>query len=168
MHMKTLAPVVAGILLAAAAGSASAATKTANFMVTANVVKNCLISATALNLGTFDGSNNLDSSSTVSVRCTNGTPFTVNLSTGTSNSYAARTLSNGTDTLSYNLYTSSAHTTVWGDGSGSTDNVGGSGAGLAAANAVDLTVYGYLDAAANTGSAGAGTYSDTIVASVVY
>lgn len=168
MRMRTLAPVVTGLLLAAAAGTASAATKSANFTVTANVVKNCLISATALNLGTFDGSNNLDSTSTVSVRCTSGTPFTVNLSTGSSGSYAARTLGNGTDTLSYNLYTSATHSTVWGDGSGSTDNVGGNGAGLAAANAVDLTVFGYLDATANTGPVGAGTYTDTIVASVVY
>ncbi len=167
MRIKTLAPVVAGILLAAA-GTANAATKTASFTVTANVLNNCVIAATPLALGDFDGTNDLANTSNVSVRCTNGTPFTVNLSAGNSNNFTARIMSNGTDTLSYNLYTSSAHATVWGDNSGSTDHMTGTGAGMAAANAVSLTVYGQLLAAANTGPVGAGTYTDTIIASVVY
>ena len=58
MSMKIIAPIAAGVLLAMA-GAAQAATKTASFQVSANVGKNCVISATNLNLGTFDGDNDL-------------------------------------------------------------------------------------------------------------
>ena len=65
----------------------------------------------------------------VAVQCTIGIlpSFQVALSTGGSGSYATRKMSNGTDTLSYNLYTDAGHTIIWGDGSGgtSTNSFGG-------------------------------------------
>jgi len=165
MHSKILVPAVAGVLLTFA-GAAGAVTKTANFTVTATVAKNCVISANPLNLGTFDGTNDLTATSTVAVRCTNGTPYTVNLSKGASTVFTARTLTSGTNTLSYNLYTDTTYANIFGDGSTGTSNRTGTGTGFAAAT--NLTVAGRLLAADNTGNADAGTYTDTIVASVVY
>ena len=167
MLKQTIGTVTAAVLLAVA-GTASAATKTDNMQVSATVSKNCVIAASPLNLGTFDGTNNLAASADVNVRCTTGTTFTVTLSTGSSGSYANRTLVNGTDTLSYNLYTTNAYTTVFGDASASTGTRTGTGTGMAAANAQAFTVYGRLLASANTGAVSAGSYTYNIPASVVY
>lgn len=167
MRMKFHAPVAAGVLLALA-GTVQADTKTNTFDVTATVAGNCLISATDLNLGTFDGTNDLNTAtSTVSVRCTAGTSFAVGLSTGLhSTDFAARKLkrSLSAHTLNYNLYTDADRTTVWNE---TTQRVDGVGLGMSSTNAVPLTVYGKLVAAGNE-NAPPGSYSDTITATVTY
>ncbi|MCX7065189.1 MAG: spore coat protein U domain-containing protein, partial [Proteobacteria bacterium] len=76
MRNSVSTTIAAGVLLALA-GAAQAATKTGSFQVTATVSKNCIISAPNLNLGIFDGTNDLTMSSTISVNCTNLTPYTV-------------------------------------------------------------------------------------------
>jgi spore coat protein U-like protein len=119
-----------------------------------------------LNLGTFDGTNDLAANSTISVRCTSGTTYTVDLSAGSSTSYGARTLVNGTDVLTYNLYTTGTYTTVWGDGTGSTGRGSGTGAGMATSQS--LTVYGQLLAINNAGPIAAGSYLDNLVATITY
>ena len=171
MNRKNVALLTAGVVLALA-GTAQAATRTASFVVSANVVDNCIIGATAMNLGTFDGTNNLTSSSNITVRCSNGTDYTVDLSTGGSASFAARQLVNTTSTsgvpLVYNLYTSNAYTTVWGDNSPGTGRISGFGAGMAVGNAITHVVYGQLLASDNTGAIDAGAYNDTITATITY
>lgn len=72
-------------------------------------------------------------------------------------------MSNGPNTINYNLYTSSAYTTVWGDGTGSTGSISSTGNGVLTANT--LTVYGRIPA--NQYSA-ANSYSSTITATVIY
>ena len=165
MRNSVTSTIAAGVLLALA-GAAQAATKSDSFQVSATVSKNCIIDAPDLNLGTFDGTNDLTANSTISVRCTSGTTYTVDLSAGSSTSYAARTLVNGTDVLTYNLYTTGTHTTVWGDGTASTGRGAGTGAGMA--NAQTLTVYGQLLASNNTGPVAAGSYLDNLVATITY
>lgn len=165
MSKRLLIPVAAGMLLAVA-GTAGAVQKSTTFQVSATVASNCTISAAGMNLGTFDGTNDLTATSDITVRCTNGTAFDVNLSPGASASFAARSLSNGTDTLLYNLYTSSGYTTVWGDNTAGTGRLGGTGAGMATARV--LTVHGRLLASDNTGPVDVGVYTDTITATVVY
>jgi spore coat protein U-like protein len=168
MFRNSLKLAIAGTMLmtAATVGTAQAATKTASFNVTATVSKNCVISANPLALGTFDGTNDLTATSTVLVRCTNGTAYNVDLSKGASPNYSARTMSNGTDQLVYNLYTDTTYASIWGDGSTGTVRRSGTGAGFAADTT--LTVAGRLQASVNTGPVGAGNYTDTIVASIVY
>jgi spore coat protein U-like protein len=70
-------------------------------------------------------------------------------------------MANGTSTLGYNLYTTSADTTVWGDGTGSTATVAGTGTG----SNQTLTIYGKIPTGENSLS---GTYSDTITATITY
>jgi spore coat protein U-like protein len=171
MNRKNVALLTAGVVLALA-GTAQAATRTSNFVVSANVVDNCIIGTTALNLGTFDGTNNLTGSSTITVRCSNGTDYTVDLNAGASGSYANRHLVNPSSTsglpLVYNLYTSNTYGTIWGDTTGGTGRASGLGAGMAVGNAITHTVYGQLLASSNTGAIDAGTYNDTITATITY
>jgi len=166
MRRQILAPIAAGVLLALA-GTAQAATKTANFTVSASVAKNCIISAANMNLGSFEGDNNLTATSNILVRCTNLTGYSLALSAG-SGAFANRTLVNGPDSLIYNLYTDGTYGTVWGDGSGATQVVPGTGAGMALAQQQTHVVHGRLLASANDNPVGPGGYSDNIVATITY
>ena len=158
-------------VLLAVAGSAGAATKTETFTVSAAVDGNCVIFTNDLAFGPFDGATDLTQTATISVRCTSGTPYEVELSPGASGDYNTRTMSDGgtpANTLAYNLYTDAGHTLVWGDGTTSgTDSESGVGTGLSAAQTQNHTVYGELVAAGNE-DAPVGNYSDTITATVVY
>jgi len=165
MNKHLIAPLTAGILLALA-GAAQAATRTATINVSANVVDNCTIGAGALNLGTFDGTNNLTSTSTITVRCSNGTDYTVDLSTGSSGSYTNRTMTSGAFSLVYNLYTAGDYETIWGNGLNSTGRISDLGEGMG--TAITHTVYGRLLASQNQGAIDAGEYSDTITATITY
>lgn len=166
MRKHLIAPVT-GIVLLAIAGSANALIRQTTFGVTASVGANCLVSAADLAFGTYTGTAALTSSSDVTVRCTNGTPYTVALSTG-SGTYAARLLASGGNNLRYNLYTSIAYTSIWGDGTASTALVTGTGAGMALGSAVTHTVYGQLPDNAANEAAPVGSYADTITVTVEY
>ena len=170
MNRKNVALLTAGVLLALA-GTAQAATRTASFVVSATVNDNCLISAGDLTFPAFDGTNSPTSTSTITVRCSSGTDYTVDLSQGSSNDYAAREMVNNLSTtgtpLVYNLYTSNAYTTIWGDNStGGTGHISALGAGMG--TPVAHTVYGRVLASDNTGDIDAGSYSDTITATITY
>lgn len=156
----------AGILLAA--GSAIAASPaTTTFGVSATVAGNCLVAATDLDFGTYDGSAAKAATADLKVRCTKGLPYTVKLSTG-GGTFAQRLLSNGTDTLQYNLFTTAGFASVWGDGSGSTVTVPGNGLGLSV-NAEQLhVVHGSLPNSAVNQDAPVGNYADTITVTVEY
>ena len=92
---------------------------------------NCLISANNLAFGNYDTISNLTGSTTLTVTCDHPSKssrtfnYTISLSTGPG-TYAARTMLATIDTLVYNLYTTAALTTVWGDGTSGTVVVSGS------------------------------------------
>lgn len=166
MRRQILAPVTAGVLLALA-GTAQAATKSTTFQVTANVLENCTIVASDLDFGALTIDTDATAQSTITVRCTSGTDYVVNLSGGGSGDALDREMTGtGAITVHYNLFTDAAHLSVWGDGLGGTSNGGGLGAGMA--NAQSLTVYGLLPANLNAGQVEADNYSDTITATIVY
>ncbi len=158
---------VAGALLAASV-PALAATKQTTMAVSANVASNCIIAAQALSFGSYDASAAKSGSSDLTVRCSNGTPYTLKLSAGTTGSFTQRLLTSGSNSLEYNLFTSPALSSVWGDGSGSTATPGGTGAGLAIGSAITHTVYGQVPNSVSNQNAPAGNYSDTITVTVEY
>ncbi len=166
MHKILTATLAAGVM---AAGVAQSATTTATFAVTATVQSTCSASATALAFGTYTpGSGGLTNNSTISVKCTKNTPYTVTLNAGatTGDAFTQRLMASGANTLQYNLYTTAGFATVFGDGTGGTGTATGTGAGIATANTV--TVYGQLlDSAANQ-AAVPGSYTDTITVTVTY
>jgi spore coat protein U-like protein len=158
---------IAGALVVAS-GTAGAATKTTTFGVSAVVNPNCLVTAQPLAFGGYDGTAAKTGTSDISVRCSSGTTFTVLLSAG-GGTFTQRLLSgSGANKLQYNLFTSAAATTIWGDGTLSTGTMPGTGAGMAAASAQTLTVYGQLPDNAFNQGAPSGSYNDTITVTVSY
>lgn len=156
-------------LTALGAGAATAATTTTTFQVTATVLATCSVTAAALNFSNYTpGTGALTANTALNVRCTKNTPFTVALNAGTTTggSLAQRLMANGANTLQYNLYTTAANTTVFGDGTGGSATQGGTGNGLG--SAVALTVYGQLPDNATNQNAAPGNYADTITATVTY
>lgn len=153
------------------AGAANAGTANSSFQVTATVLSTCSATSTAVAFPNYTpGGGPVTANGTISVKCTNTTGFHVALSAGTStgDAYTQRlmTLASGTAELQYNLYTSATFATVFGDGSGTTATMPGTGAGLA--TAVNTTVYGQLpDSTANQAVA-PGNYSDTIAVTITY
>jgi spore coat protein U-like protein len=157
------------VAAAMAAGSASAATATTTFPVTAAVGANCITTATAMAFGTYlPGNGDDDQTSTVSVRCTSGTAYTVGLTAGLFGgaTVTTRRMSNGGLPLSYSLFRDAARTLNWGITAG-TDTLAGAGSGMGAV-ATAFTVYGRVpDTGANL-AATVGAYTDTITVNVVY
>ena len=157
---------VSSVFIASLISSSSifAATETSTFNVTTTVSNACQnLSADNISFGTYDPLSGTDSTSTgnISVQCTKDATYSIALSTGASASYTNRTMSNGTDTINYNLYTDSGHATVWGDGTSSTSTVSGTATG----GTDTSTVYAKATAGQTVG---AGSYSDTITVTVTY
>ena len=143
-------------------GTALAATATTTFQVTATVQATCLISATTLAFGTYNGTL-VTSTSTISVTCTNTTPYNVGLDAGlaTGATVTTRKMQGPSGALlNYGLYRDSGHTNNWGTTVG-TDTQSGTGNG----SAQTLTVYGQLGA---NQFVTPGSYSDTITATISY
>jgi spore coat protein U-like protein len=167
---NVIGSIAAGALLTAAGAASAANPATSTFAVSATVLKNCTVSATALAFGNYTPmSGALPGTSTVSVNCTKNSGFTVSLTKGTTagGTIAQRLMSDGAgDTLQYNLYTTSSYATVWGDGTGSSVTQAGTGAGMASAQT--LTVYGQLPDIAANQAVPPNAYSDTITVSVAY
>jgi spore coat protein U-like protein len=140
------------------------------FNVQATVRANCAITATDLNFGDYlPSAGDVSVQSSLSVRCTNGTPYTVSLNAGstTGGSITQRLMANGANRLQYNLYTDAARTTVWGDGT-TGSRPAGTGSGLQPARAVDYPVYGLLPDSATNQDAPVGVYADVVTATVVF
>ncbi len=159
-----------GVLLVGSAtllpSLASAQSASSTLSVNATVTANCTVSTNSLSFGnvnTISGAN-FDQSGGINVLCTNGTPWTASagLGAGTGASFASRVMTSGSDTLAYNLYTNAARSTVWGDGSGTTSQLVGTGSG----STQTVTVYGRV--ASGQSSAPAGVYADTVSVTVSY
>jgi spore coat protein U-like protein len=120
---------------------------------------------TAVSFGAYNvfatGPNN-NGVGSLTIRCVRGggPAFAVTLSTGQSNNYASRVMKSGVNQLNYNLYTSAARTTVWGDGSG-----GSSAFAINADATTALSVFGRIPAGQD---AAVGTYTDSITATVTF
>lgn len=142
---------------------ASAATATATFTVTANVLTNCTIQAQNLNFGSYTGAI-LTGTTTITTDCSNGAPYNVGLNAGTAPGATVTTRKMtgpaSSDLLSYTLSQDSAHSVNWGNTIG-TDTVASTGTGAAQT----FTVFGQIPASQFTTT---GTYTDTITATLTF
>lgn len=154
-------------LLSAPACSTVTSNSTAlSFTVTANVINDCTLAATNINFGSAGVLNNsLTATGTLSVACTNNDPYSIALSAGGGSgaSVADRrmTRSGGSEEVRYQLYQNAAYSIPWGDGTGGTAAVTGTGTGASQA----ITVYARV---LPQSTPNAGTYIDTIVATITY
>ncbi len=156
----------AGLSLAVAAGlftaSAQAATATSSFGVSATVQATCLIDTTSLAFGIYTGVQ-LDTTSTITVTCTNTTPYDVGLDAGVAAgaTVTTRQMTGPTaELLSYALFQDTGRTVNWGS-TVSTDTATGTGSGAAQ----PLTVYGRIAADQFVAP---GAYTDTVTATITF
>jgi len=157
------------ILGAMSAGIADSATTTTTFAVTSTLQATCSATATALAFPAYTpGGGAVVGTNTISVKCTKNSPYTISLNGGATagGTVGQRLMASGTNTLQYNLYTTVAHSIVFGDGSGTSQTVPGTGSGVATANAV--TVFGQLPDNATNQAAIPANYTDTITVTVSY
>lgn len=125
-------------------------------------------SLTGVAFGVYDafGSSPVYSAGSITYECSEvgaSDTIAIDLSTGSSSTYDPRRLIHGIHYLAYNLYLDAAHSIVWGNGAGGTARY--QQIEPAEATAVAVPVYGQIPALQN---AAAGTYGDTIVATVIF
>jgi len=161
MSSKTL---LAAVLLAVAPLATHAA-DTADFGVQLVVQNACNISAggTASDLDFLSVTGNIaadiDASTNLTVNCNNGALYTIGLDDG-GNFSAGRRMTNGTQFVDYVLFRDGSRTQAWG-ALGSGNEYSGTGS-----NADQLVpVYGRVPSGQ---SVGAGTYNDTVTATIAY
>ena len=152
---------------AVASAPAMAATATNTMPVSVNVINSCTVAATPMSFGapTAIGGSAIDSTSTISLVCTNGATYDVALDQGLNAASGQRFMSNGATTptkVPYGIFTDVARSAAWGSTSG-TNTVAGS-AGIS--GAVVLTAYGRIPSSAT--SVGAGAYIDTVTVTVTF
>ncbi|MBU6509310.1 MAG: spore coat protein U domain-containing protein [Gammaproteobacteria bacterium] len=127
---------------------------------------NCTVSTRALAFGNYNllnaAAHNVAPVIIVAA-CTGRGTLTAALSTGQSNSYINRYMTSSTtsDQLNYQLYTSVAHTTIWGDGTSATAVITRS----IRNNSLRLRAFGQIPALENIA---AGKYTDLITATVSF
>jgi spore coat protein U-like protein len=152
-----------GILaLAMSVQPAAAATGTATFTVSATVQATCSVVTSPLAFGAYSGAV-LAGTTTVSVTCTNTTPYSIGLNAGiaTGATVTTRKMTGPSSSLiSYGMYSDAGHTVNWGN-TPATDTVAGTGIGSVQVS----TVYGQMPAGQLVTP---GAYSDTITATVTY
>ncbi|WP_313320628.1 spore coat U domain-containing protein [Stenotrophomonas sp.] len=166
---RTLLATTVGALMAPCVG-AQAATQTTQFQVRIVITESCDIQAVAasdIDFGTLTRSTGVpvDAQGTLEVNCSNGTPYTIGMNPGanaTSTTAAAdnRRMSDGNNNfVAYGLYRDAGRQDFWGEVIG-TDTLAGTGT----ASAQTVPVYGR----APSTDAPAGSYSDTVIATITY
>ncbi len=170
--MKTVKRMLFGVVVGAAVAGPFAtgtpmlaAIATANVTVSATVSNNCSITGGALAFGAYDplvthATDPKDGTGTFTVACTKGaTGVTIDLGQGANYSSERRMIA-ASNYVAYQLYSDSGRTTVWGSTSG------GSTLAVSAPTSkapVTYTVYGRITGGQDVP---AGSYADTVVATV--
>lgn len=155
-----------------------AALALAAFAPAALAAANCSIASSTLAFGNYDVLDPAptDSTTSITIICTRNPPpanetvsYTLTLSVG-GGTYANRTMSNGANTIGYNLYTSPTMTpaTIWGDGTAGTTVVAASMQPLNGQNRIRIathTIYGRIPARQDVR---VGSYTGNVVLTMNY
>jgi spore coat protein U-like protein len=145
-------------------GTALASTSTGTLAVSLTVQTACTLTGTsAVAFGSQSNlSSSVDTTGSLSVLCSNTTPYTIALDEGggTGATTAVRKLTNGSNTVDYVLYRDAGRTQTWGKVTG-TDTVAGTGNG----STQTVTVYGRVPAQTTPAPA---SYTDTVNVTVTY
>jgi spore coat protein U-like protein len=170
MRKISLSIAVAG-LLAAGSATAGVSPATGSFNVTANVQGSCLVTSTTdIAFGTYDPADAnfatpLDKNGSVDVRCVKGMSPTVTLDQGQNGTGTcaapARAMSDGSQSLSYDIYSDSGHAAAW--GCAASNDVAFTAA--SSTTATTLTTYGRIPAGQNVG---VGDFSDIVTVEVAF
>ncbi len=153
-------------------GVAHATTQTTTFTVSVTIAASCTISASNLAFGPQGVlAANVDQTSTLTVNCTNTTPYTVGLDNGLNFSGGTLRMKDtgaGTTFVNYGLYTDPARTNAWTTTTSTTTCTGGSNTcaiGTGAGSNQTITVYGRIPSQTTPTPA---TFNDTVTATITY
>lgn len=142
----------------------SAVTATGKMNVRIAIQASCeVISASDLDFGSATSlALTIDQSSTLTIKCSNTTPYNVGMSIGTGGgtTSARRMTGVGSEYITYGLFRDSARSQVWGDTVG-TDTATGIGSG---ANQ-NFTVYGRVNSQT---APTPGNYADVVTVTITY
>jgi spore coat protein U-like protein len=150
---------------------AEAGTATGNLTVQLTITSSCTIGAATLNFGSDAGTSllttALTANTTVSVTCTNLSPYSIGMGQG-SNYSSTNRMANGANYIGYGLYTDSALTHPWTTASSSTTCTVANGCYLGTGNgsAQSVPIYGQVPTVATAPAPG--SYSDTVVMTITY
>ena len=154
--MKRILMILAVASVVLVSVNAMAATDTSNLTSTVIVQTICTISSvTNLDFGTYDptsATNDDDGVGDVTFRCTKNTAYDVYIT-------GSRTMTDGTDTLNFEMYTDTPGGTVW---PSSLPGVSGT---TADNSPITQNIYGRIPALQDVE---AGTYNGTVVVTVEY
>lgn len=167
LNRIVLAAVLAAGALVASPGHAT--TSGGTFQVNATVVSACTVSGTVLSFGgaidPLSSAVPLDASSSLSVQCTNTTPYAISLNAGTHaggpSNFSARAMTSGSNSLAYQLYVDSGRSSIWGDGTGSSATSSGTGTG----STQTIPIYGRISSLSGVVP---GSYTDTVTVTITY
>ena len=126
--------------------------------------RDCTLTLAPLSFGNYDPLETTvpqDRTTTMNVRCRNNTFVQIFYSTGSSGTFAQRTLRQGTSLLGYNFYFEPARVSILGDGTGGSFFLQGT-VGRAGAN---ITLYGRIPPGQDPS---VGLHSDTIIVTLTF
>ncbi len=154
------------------ATAASASTQTTNFNVSATVINDCSISSSNIAFGNYDPTSTtaITAQGAITALCTMGDSVSVALGQG-SNAAASSTaavpvrqMASGIQKLPYHIYMASSGSVEWGTGTIGT-NQPAAQTSASVKTALTFTTYGTILAGLDVP---AGSYTDTVVATVTY
>lgn len=154
---------MAGACALAASPCAAAGRATNQFRVSVNPISSCTVSATPLTfLIPVPTNTNVDSTSTIAVKCPPNTAFTIDIDTGLhANGINRRVYNAGYNAyINYDVYKDPPRSAVWGTG-GAKNVAGNSGA----TGIVLQTVYGRV---ASVKTLKSGSYRDTLTVTITF
>lgn len=162
---------VAASLICLAPLASQAGTTTGSLAVSATISNNCSFGTSTMAFGAYDpvvtnASTALTVTGTVNLTCTKSDSITLTADNGLNSTHAtgscatttcARAMVASSNYLSYDLYTTSAHSTVW----NSSNNIPATATGVSQG----VSIYGYVPAGSNQP---AGSYSDTVTVTATF
>lgn len=160
--------VAAAVGIAACAWSGLSLAQTSDqFEVRITIEDSCELTSapTDMDFGTVQLLNqDYDADSSVFVTCTSGVVYSLSLDAGQNDDGTTRRMINGTDFVSYRLYSDTGRTTLWGDGTTFGNEVSDTGTGVEQT----VTVYGRVAEADNASTPPAAAYVDTVTVTVTF
>jgi len=169
---RSLACGIAACIFASGSVSAQAATATSNLTVQITITASCTINAATLDFGSNPGTTlvaaNIDASSTVSVTCTSGSPYSIGMDNGANASGTQRRMKTGTNFLNYNLYVDAGRTNAWTTAASSTTCTTANSCALGTGNGSpqSVSIFGRVPSIGTAPPTGA--YSDTVLMTITY
>lgn len=154
--MKKFTNLLLASALTMGAAAVQAQTATANFQVTATVVSSCSVAATDLAFGNYTATAGLplDTSSTITVTCTNGENYGIDVGALP----MTRTMAGpGGSTLNYGMFSDNTYGAAFGFGPTALTGIG---------VAQNYTVFGRVPA--GQFAARSGAHADTVTVTVTY